>query len=136
MKMKFFEKAKAASEMSDHAKYFLGSVVVYKNKIISVGWNTTKGNPLQQRRNEKYRFGKDDKDKGCLHAEMMALLHARPYLKNLDISKVSIYVYRENRFGEMRMSRPCPACGSYIKELGIKDIYYTTNGGYCHEVFR
>ena len=33
MKMKFFEKAKAASEMSDHAKYFLGSVVVYKKKL-------------------------------------------------------------------------------------------------------
>lgn len=136
MKMKFFEKAKAASEMSDHAKYFLGSVVVYKNKIISVGWNTTKGNPLQQKRNEKYRFGKDDKDNGCLHAEMLALLHARPYLKGLDMSKVSIYVYRENKSGELRMSKPCPACDSYIRELGIKDIYYTGADGYCHEMLR
>lgn len=133
--MRFFEKAKAASEMSDHAKYFLGSVVVYKNKIIGVGWNTTKGNPVQQKYNEKYRFGKDDKDMGCLHAEMLAILHSKPYLKDLDMSKVSIYVYRENRFGEIRMSRPCSACYSYIRELGIQNIYYTTKeGGYCHEV--
>ena len=37
MKMKFFEKARDASRLSDHAKYFLGSVVVYKNRIIGVG---------------------------------------------------------------------------------------------------
>ena len=136
MKMKFFEKAKAVSRLSDFRRIHIGSVVVYKNKIVSVGWNTTKGNPLQQKRNEKYRFGKDDKDKGCLHAEMLALLHARPYLKGLDMSKVSIYVYRENKYGELRMSKPCPACDSYIRELGIKDIYYTGADGYCHEMLR
>lgn len=133
MKMKFFEKAKAASEMSDHSKYFLGSVVVYKNRIIGVGWNTTKGSPLQQKYNEKYRFGKDDKDRGCLHAEMLALLHARPYLKDLDMSKVSIYVYRGNKAGERRMSKPCRACCAYIKSLGIHNIFFTTEDGYCHE---
>ena len=133
MKMKFFEKAKAASKLSDFRRIHIGCVVVYKNRVISVGWNTTKGNPLQQKRNEKYRFGKDDKDNGCLHAEMLAILHSRPYLKNLDMSKVSIYVYRESRFGEIRMSKPCSACDSYIRELGIKHIYYTVNGGYCHE---
>lgn len=136
MKMKFFEKAKAVSRLSDFRRIHIGSVVVYRNKIVSVGWNTTKGNPLQQKRNEKYRFGKDDKDKGCLHAEMLALLHARPYLKGLDMSKVSIYVYRENKSGELRMSKPCPACDSYIRELGIKDIYYTSSDGYCHEMLR
>ena len=135
MKMKFFEKAKAASEMSDFRRIHIGSVVVYKNKVVSVGWNTTKGSPIQREYN-KYRFGKDDKDKGCLHAEMLALLHARPYLKGLDMSKVSIYVYRENKSGELRMSKPCPACDSYIRELGIRNIYYTTNDGYCYEVFR
>ena len=129
MKMKFFEKAKAASEMSDYKRIKIGAVIVYKNRVVSVGWNTTKTNPLQKSLNH-LRF-KADEYCASLHAEMMAFLRL-PY--GLDHRNLSIYVYRENRFGELRMSRPCPSCMSKIKELGINTIYYTsTDGGYCHE---
>nr|DAN24115.1 MAG TPA: nucleoside deaminase [Caudoviricetes sp.] len=129
MKMKFFEKAKAASEMSDYKRIKIGAVIVYKNRVVSVGWNTTKTNPLQKSLNH-LRF-KADEYCASLHAEMMAFLRL-PY--GLDHRNLSIYVYRENRFGELRMSRPCPSCMSKIKELGINNIYYTsTDGGYCHE---
>ena len=129
MKMKFFEKAKAASEMSDYKRIKIGAVIVYKNRVVSVGWNTTKTNPLQKSLNH-LRF-KADEYCASLHAEMMAFLRL-PY--GLDHRNLSIYVYRENRFGELRMSRPCPSCISKIKELGINNIYYTsTDGGYCHE---
>ena len=129
MKMKFFEKAKAASEMSDYKRIKIGAVIVYKNRVVSVGWNTTKTNPLQKSLNH-LRF-KADEYCASLHAEMMAFLRL-PY--GLDPRNLSIYVYRENRFGELRMSRPCPSCMSKIKELGRKNIYYTsTDGGYCHE---
>lgn len=33
------------------------------------------------------------------------------------------------------MARPCPACMSAIKELGIKNIYYTTDNGYAYEKY-
>lgn len=129
MKMKFFEKAKAASEMSDFRRIHIGSVVVYKNKVVSVGWNTTKGSPIQREYN-KYRFGKDDKDKGCLHSEMMAMNNIP---SNIEPKHLSIYVYREGSGGELRMSRLCPACMQRAIDLGIRDIYYTTERGYCHE---
>lgn len=28
---------------------------------------------------------------------------------------------------------PCPSCMAAIKDLGIKDIFYTSNDGYVHE---
>ena len=31
------------------------------------------------------------------------------------------------------MARPCPSCMAAIKDLGIKNIYYTTNDGYSYE---
>ena len=31
------------------------------------------------------------------------------------------------------MARPCPSCMAAIRDLGIRDIYYTTNDGYVCE---
>lgn len=31
------------------------------------------------------------------------------------------------------MARPCLSCMAAIKDIGIKDIYYTTNDGYSYE---
>ena len=31
------------------------------------------------------------------------------------------------------MARPCPSCMAAIRDLGIRDIYYTTNDGYVYE---
>ena len=38
--------------------------------------------------------------------------------------------------GSIGMARPCPACMQYIKDMGIKNIYYTTGDGFVHEVLR
>ena len=31
------------------------------------------------------------------------------------------------------MARPCNACLAAIKDLGIRNIYYTTDDGFVHE---
>lgn len=53
---------------------------------------------------------------------------------DIDFSKVKLYVYRQDLKGNLAMCRPCCACMKAIKDLGIKNIYYTTNDGYIHEV--
>ena len=128
--VKYFDVAKAVSKLSDFKRIHIGCVIVQGKHIIATGQNTNKTHPMQKEYN-KYRFHGDCIGNGKLHAEMMALLSLP---KGIDTRKLVLYTYRENRFGEMRMSRPCPACGSYIRELGIKDIYYTVENGYCHEV--
>lgn len=70
---------------------------------------------------------------------MLPKLHAKincmNSIRNLDIdfSKVKLFIYRIRKDRPFGISRPCPSCMAVIKDLGIKDIYYTTNDGYVHE---
>ena len=66
-----------------------------------------------------------------LHAEISCMNQ----IKHLDInfSKVKLYVYRIRKDQPFGLSRPCPSCMEAIKDLGIRDIYYTTNDGFSYE---
>lgn len=132
---KYFKLAKNASEFSE-CDIKIGSVLVYKNKIISVGWNTNKSNPLMKKYN-KYRSTKDrifnvDLHQNGLHSECMCLKTALKTFSG-DLRKCSIFVYSETKNGSTRLSRPCMACYMFLKDLGIKNIYYTTNNGWQYE---
>ena len=133
MKIKYFKYAKNMAKMSEFNKFKVGCIVVYKNKIIGQGFNSYKTHPLQQLYNQ-LRFEDDGVSPHKLHAEMHALIPIR----NLDIdwNKVSVYIYRikksnKNGFG---MARPCLSCMGLIKELGIKEINYTTEDGFANEI--
>lgn len=132
-----FKLAKKASAFSDYNKIHIGAVVMYKNKPIGIGWNTKKTHPLQFKYN-KYReanIGRKyiaDEHLPMLHAEIMALQDATRRF-NGDLSKCSIFVYSEKKDGYTRLTRPCKACSQQLKDLGIKNIYYTTNNGWNYE---
>ena len=133
-----FKLAKNASEFSDcHIK--IGAVLMYKNKVISVGYNTTKSNPIQKAynvyRNANGREYDVERQNNGLHAEIMALQHAIRSFKG-DLSKCSIFVYSEKKEGCKRLTRltkPCNACSKRLEELCIRNIYYTTNNGWQYE---
>lgn len=123
------------SYLSDFKQCHIGCIAVYKNHIVSIGFNTNKTHPLQKKYN-KYRDldynGYEPEHK--LHAEMMCLLG----LKDMEInfSKVKLYIYREDKNGNIANCRPCDACMELIDRLGIKRIYYTTEKGYVKEIRR
>ena len=126
----YFKAAKAMSELSDFWQTQIGCVVVYKHKIISSASNSSKTNPVQKRYN-KYRFD-GDTGKHQLHAEVQALL---PLLnrKDIDFSRVSLYIYRQYKNHDLAMARPCPSCMALISDLGIKTLYYSGNNSYISE---
>ena len=66
-----------------------------------------------------------------LHAE----INCTNSIRHLDInfSKVKLYIYRIRKDQSFGLSRPCHSCMAAIKDLGIKDIYYTTNNGYAYK---
>lgn len=66
-----------------------------------------------------------------LHAEINCINSIRHL--NINFSKVKLYIYRIRKDQPFGLSRPCPSYMSAIKDIGIKDIYYTTNDGYVHE---
>lgn len=131
MKYNFFKHAKNMAAMADFHKSPTGCVIVYKNKVISTGFNSSKTHPIQRKYNDE-RFVSNGTPH-CMHAEVYALCSL---INNTEInwSKVSVYTYREHKNREKAMARPCKSCMKLIKDLGIINIYYTTEGGYAHEV--
>lgn len=129
--MRYFTIAKKASCSSGFDDYKIGAVVVYKGKVISIGRNMVKTHPLQSKY-DGYRL--DPKYiPVSTHAETNAL---SKIIERDDIvwSKCSIYIYREVRNGQVAMARPCNSCMQLMKDLGIINVYYTTDMGYAHEV--
>lgn len=126
---KYFTKAMQAVIISDYYKTHVGCVAVYQGQVIGLGCNCNKTHPTQKFYN-KYRK-QSDTMLPKLHAEINCVNS----IKNLAInfSKVKLYIYRIRKDQPFGLSRPCPSCMAAIKDLGIRNIYYTTNDGYVHE---
>lgn len=124
----YFQAAKAVSSLSDH-HYKIGCVIVNKHKIISSGFNSeTKCHRLQAQLNlNHYKMHSP----GKLHAETSALLPIR----DRDLSRASIYIYRELKDGTKALAKPCPCCEKLLRSYGIKHIYYTGNDSLIYEEF-
>lgn len=126
--LSYFKKARNISYESNFPRVHIGCVVVNKHKIISSGCNKqTKTHRLQVELNKK-RFSPDSV--GKLHAEVCALLSV---INKIDLSDATLYIYREDKRGNLALCRPCKGCMSLIKACGIKKIYYTTSDGYAEE---
>lgn len=126
---RFFEKAKKVASISDFYKTHMGCVAVYQGQVIGLGCNCNKTHPSQQYYNQ-YRE-KSDSLLAKLHAEMSCLNSIKN--QNINFSKVKLYIYRIRKSQPFGLARPCPSCMAAIRDLGIRDIYYTTNDGYAYE---
>lgn len=126
---RYFDKARKVASISDFYKTHVGCVAVYQGQMIGVGCNCNKTHPTQKFYN-KFRE-ESDSMLPKLHAEINCINQ----LKNLDInfSKVKLYIYRIRKDQPFGLARPCASCMAAIKDLGIRNIYYTTNDGYSYE---
>ena len=90
------------------------SVIIRKNQIVSVGTNNFRTHPMAKKYG--YRFEE-------VHSELDALLRYKGAKDNLTLLN-----FRYNRFGDMRMSKPCCRCEPWCKAI-FNDIWYSTNHG-------
>lgn len=127
-----FKHAKHMAEMSSFNRARVGCVVAMKGRIIAAGFNSRKTHPVMSKYN-KYRQFRDwnGDTPSQLHAEVAALIQLDG--SDIDLSKADIFVYRIRKDRPYGMAAPCPACRQYIKDLGIKSMWYTTQDGYVHE---
>lgn len=125
----YFEAARAVSCLSDFPRIKVGAVAVYGHHVISSGCNLQRTEPIQKQYNV-YRFAEDTP--AAIHAEIACL---KPLMRRKDINfkHVVLYVYRADKQGAPLLARPCPSCMQFIKDLGIRNIYYTNDNGYSHE---
>ena len=131
---RYFDKAKQVAEISNFKKVHIGCVAVYKGNIVGIGCNTNKTHPVQKYYNQfRNPDGEDISMVSMpkLHAEINCLNQLKHM--NINFSKVKLYIYRMRNDRPYGMARPCPSCMAAIRDLGIRDIYYTTNDGFVHE---
>lgn len=127
--MSYFRIAKNLSELSDH-RTKVGCAIVSGHRIISSGHNSDSKCHKIQADIDRKSFHCDCP--GKLHAESDAIIYC--IKNNIDLSRATIYVYRELKDGTKAMARPCPRCMRLIKEQGIRKIKYSTDEGYASEI--
>ncbi len=115
---KFFALAKKISTKSTHSEQKHGCVIVYKNKVVSSGYNKAQTHP------------KSTHDFNNLHAEMAAVIK----LKHPS-NKYIAYVYREHKNGVKALSRPCRYCQKFLWWIGVREVWYTVEDGWTIEIY-
>ena len=67
------------------------------------------------------RSGKSPAGSWTRHAEVRVTL-------NKNAEGADVYVYREHGLnGKIMNAKPCAACAAWLRQLGVKRVYYTAN---------
>jgi deoxycytidylate deaminase len=109
MHVKAMKKAELVSTKGEHRQHRVGSVILYKDSILSVGWNRNKTHPKSP---HPWKY---------LHAEVDAILRCKSPIPR----GAELLVARIGKDGTLRNSRPCPTCMALIVASGIFKIHYT-----------
>ena len=115
---------------SDFHHFKTGCVITYKGHIISSAHNVEKTTPAQKYYNKARNFNNNDGDEAIhkTHAEILAIQRVSYTARiQTDWSKANIYIARIalGLPGGVGLAKPCPACMEAIKDLGIRNIFYT-----------
>lgn len=101
----------------------VAAMIVYKNRVISIGTNSSKSHPFAERFKKKH---------GAiyLHAETAAILKAIRILGEENLKRATIIVARvkgmTNQTGMLfGIAKPCGGCSKCIEEYGIRKVIYT-----------
>lgn len=108
---------------STYGRFKLGAIIARKNKIISMGTNSRKTHPLQQ------KYANRPHLEAWLHAEIHALTLARVG----DLWGSDAYIARVTADGQMASSRPCEGCYRALADHGVKRIFYCDGGKFYKE---
>jgi len=92
------------------------SLILHKKQIISIGTNSFKTHP--EAKKIGYRFEE-------MHSELDAFTKIPDDLRSKRLILVNV---RFNKFGHLRMAKPCPLCLGWCTEI-FDDIWFTTNDG-------
>jgi deoxycytidylate deaminase len=119
---------KLATEVAESSpsKKKVGAILLKKNRVLVCATNNEKKtHPLQAHWAQK--VGRPQKI--YLHAELSALVKSKE-----DGDKIVVARLGGHKQNELRMAKPCPICEAYLRECGIKDVYYSvTNNKWSYE---
>jgi pyrimidine deaminase RibD-like protein len=94
--------AKKLASKCRHPRYFHVALVVRGGVTLAAGWNS-----------------------GWTHAEEMALDRLEPK----ERKNAKLWSLRFTKSGKLASAKPCPKCDRYLRESGVKTVYYSTDLG-------
>lgn len=117
---KFVEIARKYTKKCD-GKCLHISLIVQKNKILSIGYNSyLRTHPFAYKNNYKY---------GRIHSELLAITKF-PYWE-YDIQKCTLINFRFARATNgLLLSKPCLSCLNLIIGFSVKEVVYSTPDGF------
>lgn len=130
LKQEFLKQAFAVA-LSSPSKKRMGAILLRKKKVIAASCNyDRKSHPVQSWWANKTAelYGESFSTKVFIHAEIGALIKAKENADTIVICRVGGHSGRE-----LRNSRPCVICESYIRHSNIQHIHYSTNQGFMYE---
>ncbi len=98
----FLSLAKKLCSKSGHHQHHHGVIVVVGGAIQSTGFNQS-----------------------VIHAEVQALRKMWPS----ERKKAKVFSYRFGNNGKWTMAKPCANCEKYLRDNGVKVVYYTNFNG-------
>jgi deoxycytidylate deaminase len=101
------------------------SFILDRNRIISIGMNSTKTHPLNLKYNYVNKDNKSISDIVGTHAELNAVIR----LGEEDCSRLTLINSRINRNNMLDYSAPCSGCSDMIKQLNFKNVYFSNAQG-------
>ena len=118
---------------NDYPRAKMSAGLVKSNRLISIGTNRMKSDPLQA------KYGKN-REAIYLHAEIHAIKNALKEYSLDEIEGSDLYVVRVKRKDEHSigfihgMAKPCEGCVRAINEFGIRNVAFTNGIGMaCYE---
>ncbi len=91
--------------------------ILDKNRIVSIGKNSKKGHPINQ------KFGYPS---GCgLHAEASAVIKSG----KIDHSRHTMVTFRIDRNNNIAMGKPCSHCQKLLNDVEFKNVFYSNESG-------
>jgi deoxycytidylate deaminase len=101
------------------------SFILDRNRIISIGMNSTKTHPLNLKYNYVNKDNKSISDIVGTHSELNAVIR----LGEEDCSRLTLINSRINRNNMLDYSAPCSGCSDMIKQLNFKNVYFSNAQG-------
>jgi tRNA(Arg) A34 adenosine deaminase TadA len=119
---KFVDIALQIARSNDNFRTKIAAIVIYQNRIVGVGVNDKKTDPLQA------RFGKNIHSI-WIHAEIAAIKNSLRTINLEQLKKSTIIVTRMRRDGFVGLAKPCSGCMRAIISFGFQRLIYTKDDG-------
>jgi len=98
--------------------------------LYSQGINAEKTDPFQSKFRKQVIQNEEYLDKRHAEADCLKGLADN---KDVDPSKMTLFIMSKKKDGEFRSSKPCPVCRKIIESVGIGEICYVYNNRFVTE---